>query len=153
MFSFVITLAIASAAVELIFASKFPAWRRVARSNKAVNLSISIFLSFVLGTMFGAVGLIAMSAAIISTVLVVPGYAFLEWAYDSPEAQAKGGNLIKHYSDKTKIVTKDTLTLVYKILRIITFPIWAFRSLVQKYNLYLAKFRNFKSKHFSTTTP
>jgi len=152
-FSFVITLAIASAAVELIFASKFPVWRRVARQNKAVNLSISIALSFLLGIMFGAAGLIAMSAAIISTVLVIPGYALLEWAYDSPEAQAKGGNLIKYYSDKAKVVSKDTINLVYKILRILTFPIWAFRSILDKYRVYANKARTFKSKHFARTNP
>lgn len=104
MFAFMMMLAIASAIVELTFASKFPAWRRAAKKNKAVNLAISIALSFVLGIMFGAAGLIAMAAAIISTVIAVPGYAVLEWAYDSPEAQAKGGNLIKYYSDKTKTV-------------------------------------------------
>lgn len=133
MFAFMMMLAIASAVVELTFASKFPAWRRAAKKNKAVNLGISIALSFVLGIMFGAAGLIAMSAAIISTVIAVPGYAFLEWAYDSPQAQAKGGNQVKYYSDKTKTVISDLTRLIYKILRIITFPIWGFRIIVEKY--------------------
>jgi hypothetical protein len=83
MFAFVMILAFASAVVELTFASKFPVWRKAAKRNKAINLAISIALSFVLGIMFGAAGLITMAAAIISTVLVIPGYAFLEWAYDS----------------------------------------------------------------------
>lgn len=147
MLSFMIMLAIASAVVELTFASKFPAWRRIAKANKAVNLAISITLSFILGIMFGAAGLIAMAAAIISTVIAVPGYAFLEWAYDSPEAQKHGGNLIKYYSDKTKTVTRDTLSLVYKILRIFTFPIWATRSLVEKYRVQSQKFRVLKAKY------
>lgn len=133
MFAFMMMLAIASAIVELTFASKFPAWRRAAKKNKAVNLAISIALSFALGLMFGAAGLIAMSAAIISTVIAVPGYAFLEWAYDSPQAQAKGGNQLKYYSDKTKTVLTDLTRLIYKILRIITFPIWGFRIIVEKY--------------------
>lgn len=149
MFAFMMMLAIASAVVELTFASKFPAWRRAAKKNKAVNLGISIALSFVLGIMFGAAGLIAMAAAIISTVIAVPGYAVLEWAYDSPEAQAKGGNLIKYYSDKAKIVTKDTLHLIYKILRIITFPIWASRSILEKLRIYMEKYRAFKARHLS----
>jgi uncharacterized membrane protein len=147
MFAFMMMLAIASAIVELTFASKFPAWRRAAKKNKAVNLAIAF--SFVLGIMFGAAGLIAMAAAIISTVIAVPGYAVLEWAYDSPEAQAKGGNLIKYYSDKTKTVTKDTLHLIYKILRIITFPIWASRSILEKLQLYMNKYRAFKARHIS----
>lgn len=133
MFAFMMMLAIASAIVELTFASKFPAWRRAAKKNKAINLAISITLSFALGLMFGAAGLIAMSAAIISTVIAVPGYVFLEWAYDSPQAQAKGGNQIKYYSDKTKTVFTDLTRLIYKILRIITFPIWGFRIIVEKY--------------------
>lgn len=146
MFSFMVTLAFASAVVELVFASKFPAWRKAAKRNKAVNLTISIALSFVLGILFGAAGLIAMSAAIISTVLVIPGYAFLEWAYDSPQAQTRGGNLIKYYSDKWKRVLADFAALMYKILRIITFPIWATRIIVNKFKIWNNNLSNFKAK-------
>jgi len=137
MFALVILLSICSAAVELTFASKFPRWRKAAKKNKAVNLTISIILSFILGIMFGAAGLITMSAAIISTVLVIPGYAFLEWAYDSPQAQTRGGNQLKYFSDKTKEVVSDTIKIIYKILRVITFPIWGSRIALDKY-------RNFK---------
>ena len=87
--------------------------------------------------MFGAAGLITMAAAIISTVIVIPGYAFLEWAYDSPQAATRGGNQIKYYSDKTKEVVSDTFKIIYKILRVITFPIWGSRIARDKY-------RNFK---------
>lgn len=132
MFSLVLLLAIASTAVELTFASKFPAWRQAAKRNKAINLVVSIGLSFVLGMMFGAAGLIAMSAAIISTVMSIPGYAFLEWAYDSPGAAKHNGNQIKYYSDRWKVALSDFLNLIYKIIKIITFPIWATRSLVLK---------------------
>jgi uncharacterized membrane protein len=137
MFAFVMILAFASAVVELTFASKFPVWRKAAKRNKAINLAISIALSFVLGIMFGAAGLITMAAAIISTVLVIPGYAFLEWAYDSPQAQARGGNQLKYFSDKTKVVVSDTIKIIYKILRVITFPLWGSRIARDKY-------RNFK---------
>lgn len=146
MFSFMMSLAIASAIVELTFASKVPAWRRAAKRNKAINLTISILLSFILGILFGAAGLIAMSAAIISTVLVIPGYAFLEWAYDSPEAQKHGGNLIKYYSDRWKTVMSDFAKLMYKILRILTFPIWGIRLLFQKISEFNAKYRAFRAK-------
>ena len=137
MFALVILLSICSAAVELTFASKFPTWRKAAKRNKAVNLTISIVLSFILGIMFGAAGLITMSAAIISTILVIPGYAFLEWAYDSPQAATRGGNQIKYFADKTKEVVSDTIKITYKILRVITFPIWGTRIALDKY-------RNFK---------
>jgi uncharacterized membrane protein len=146
MFSFMMSLAIASAVVELVFASKFPAWRKAAKRNKAINLTISIVLSFVLGILFGAAGLIAMSAAIISTVLVIPGYTFLEWAYDSPQAAARGGNLIKYYSDKWKQVLADFAQLIYKILRIITFPIWGLRILINKLKIWNNNISNFKAK-------
>jgi len=151
MFSFMLVLAFAASAFELTLASKFPAWRRAAKRNKAINLILSISLSFIIGLMFGAAGLIVMTAAILSTILSIPGYAFLEWAYDSPEAQKHGGNLIKYYSDKTKTVTKDTLHLIYKILRIITFPIWASRSILEKLRMYTEKYRALKARHLSRT--
>ena len=137
MFALVVILSICSAAVELTFASKFPVWRKAAKRNKAINLTISVLLSFILGIMFGAAGLITMAAAIISTVLVIPGYAFLEWAYDSPQAHARGGNQLKYFSDKTKEVIFDTVKIIYKILRVITFPLWGSRIALNKY-------RNFK---------
>lgn len=133
MFSFVIVLALASSAVELMLAAKIPAWRRSAKKYKLINLSFSILLSFLLGMMFGAVGLIAMSAAVISTIMSIPGYSLLYWAYDSPDALAKGGNKFKYYSDKWKQVLTDFVNLMYKIFRIITFPIWATRLVFQKF--------------------
>lgn len=144
MFSFMMLLAIASAIVELTFASKFPAWRKAAKRNKAINLAISLALSFVLGIMFGAAGLIAMSAAIISTVIAVPGYAVLEWAYDSPEAQKHGGNLFKYYAERWKIAMSDLVKLIYKIIKIITAPIWITRAIIEKIIYYNNKVRQYR---------
>lgn len=141
MFSFMLVLAFAASAFELTLASKFPAWRRAAKRNKAINLILSVSLSFIIGVMFGAAGLIVMTAAILSTILSIPGYAFLEWAYDSPQAQARGGNLIKYYSDKWKMALSDLAKLIYKIIRIITFPIWITRDLIQKYQSFKIKFK------------
>lgn len=133
MLTFVIILALASSAIELMFAAKIPAWRRAAKKYKLVNLIASLALSYVLGAMFGAAGLIAMTAAIFSTILSIPGYIFLEWAYDSPQAQQHGGNLIKYHKNRWTTVISDFITLIYKIIRIITFPIWATRFLIVKY--------------------
>lgn len=146
LFAFMMSLAFASALVELVFASKVPAWRRAAKRNKAINLTISIALSFLLGIMFGAAGLIAMSAAIISTVLVIPGYALLEVIYDSPRAQECGGNLIKYYVDKWKQVLSDLGKLIYKILRIITFPIWGTRLAINKIRQWSQSFATFRAR-------
>lgn len=133
MLTFVIILAIASSAIEMMFAAKIPALRRAAKKYKLVNLIASLALSYILGAMFGAAGLIAMTAAIFSTILSIPGYIFLEWAYDSPEAQKHGGNLIQYHKDRWKTVMSDFLAIIYKVLRVITFPIWATRSLITKY--------------------
>lgn len=140
MLSLVVMLAISSSIVELAFAANFPRWRQAANNNKAINLTISVIISYILGVAFGAAGLIAMSAAIISTVLSIPGYAFLHWAYDSPRAQKHNGNLLKHYTNKWKQVLTDFAEFVYKVLRIITFPIWATRAVIVKFNNMKTKF-------------
>lgn len=139
MFGFAITLAIASFLVEMMIASKVPLMRQLAKNNLLVNLTISLGLSYFIGIMFGAIGLTAMTAAIISTLMSVPGYAFLEWAYDSEEAHAEGGNRIKHKKEQVQVTTKkwtqtlsDFFKIIYGILKVITFPIWIIRSITNK---------------------
>jgi hypothetical protein len=92
-----------------------------------------------MGIAFGASGLIAMGAGVISTVLSVPGYKFLYWNYDSPMAQKLGGNLFSHEMKKWKQVISDFFKVIYKILRIITAPIWITRSLLSKYSKYKSR--------------
>jgi hypothetical protein len=136
-----VILAIASTSFEMMIAAKIPVWRRVASQYVVVNLLGSMALSYFLGVMFGAAGLIAMTAGLMSTFLSIPGYAFLNWCYDSPEAQAHGGNQIAYYSEKwqaTKLRWGQTLRdlgeIIYKIIRIITFPIWFTRACIDKFN-------------------
>ena len=131
-----IMLAIASTLVEMMFALNIPAWRRAARKYKWFNMTISIFLSFIMGIAFGAAGVIALGAAMISTVLSIPGYEFLYWNYDSPVAQRYGGNMMKHQRSKWGTAIKDFFTLIYKIIRILTFPIWGTRWVVLKWRAY-----------------
>jgi hypothetical protein len=147
MFTFVIILAIASTALELMIAAKIPVWRRNAHKFKLVNLGLSVVLSFIIGILFGAAGLIAMTAAILSTILSIPGYAVLHWAYDSPEAQAHGGNMFAHYKQswtdmklKWGQTLRDFATVIYKTLRIITFPIWGTRALINKFRALKVRF-------------
>ena len=139
MFGFAITLAIASFLVEMMIASKVPLMRQLAKNNLLVNLAISLGLSYFIGIMFGAIGLTAMTAAIISTLMSVPGYAFLEWAYDSEKAHAEGGNRIKHKKEQVQVTTEkwtqtlsDFFKIIYGILKVITFPIWIIRSITSK---------------------
>lgn len=136
MFLFAIVLAIVSFIFEMMLAAKIPAWRKNARRNKIINLTLSVLLSFVMGVLFGAAGLIVMTAAIISTLMSVPGYSILYWCFDSPEAQRHGGNQYQYYKKKTVTVISDFLKLMYKILRIITFPIWGSRFVMQKYKAF-----------------
>ena len=140
MFTLAIMLALASTIIEISFAAKVPVWRKAAKKNKTINMIISILLSFILGILFGAGGLIAMSAAMISTVLSIPGYAFLEWAYDSPQAQKRGGNQIEYYNKRWKQALADLVQLTYKVIRIITLPIWATRNAIIKINTVKAKY-------------
>jgi hypothetical protein len=135
--SMMLILAATSALLELMIAAKIPAWRRLAGKSPLFNLLNSLVISFIVGLAFGGSGLIAMGAGVISTILTVPGYALLKWAYDSPQAQARGGNQLKYFSDKSKVVVSDTIKIIYKILRVITFPLWGSRIARDKY-------RNFK---------
>ena len=134
LFMMMIWLAIASTIVEMMFAAKIPYWRKNAHKFKWVNMVMSILLSFVLGLMFGAAGLIALGAAMISTVLSIPGYAFLHWNYDSPQASKHGGNMTRHLRAKWSQAFKDLAKMIYGIIRVITFPIWATRSILNKIN-------------------
>ena len=97
-------------------------------------MTLSLMLSFILGVMFGAAGLIALGAAMISTVLSIPGYAILHWNYDSKEAQKHGGNMVHYLRGKWIQAFKDLAKVIYTIIRIITFPIWATRAAVNKIN-------------------
>jgi hypothetical protein len=129
-------LAITSTLLELMIASKIPAWRRLSAKSPLFNLVNSLLLSFLVGIAFGAAGLIAMGAGVISTVLSVPGYQFLHWNYDSPQAKRSGGNIIKNSRHKWSTAFSDLFKLIYKIIRVITFPIWIIRSATIKYNAY-----------------
>lgn len=134
-----IILAITSCALELMIASKVPAWRRLSAKSPLFNLLNSLFISFIMGIAFGAGGLVAMGSGVISTVLSVPGYKFLYWNYDSPQAKAHGGSMFKHTVSKWKVVISDFFKIIYKVLRIITAPIWITRTLISKRNAYRAR--------------
>jgi hypothetical protein len=130
MLTFAIILALVSFTFEMIFASKIKAWRQFASRYKLANLFMSLGLSYTLGTLFGAGGLIAMTAAILATLISIPGYAALDFMLDSPTANRLNGNVFGHYWQKFSSVMRDFFILIYKIMRIITFPVRAVRSVV-----------------------
>lgn len=137
--SMMLILAVTSTLLELMIAAKIPAWRRLSAKSPLFNLLNSLFISFLTGLAFGAAGLIAMGAGVISTVLSVPGYQFLHWNYDSEMAKRNGGSMYKYTVNKWKTVISDFFKILYKILRVITFPIWATRSVLQKWNQYKSR--------------
>ena len=141
MFAMMIMLAISSTMVEMMFAANFKAWRVNAHKLKWFNMVISIALSFILGIAFGAQGLIVMGAAMISTALSIPGYAFLHYNYDTDTAKRYENGMFSHYFHKWTQVLSDFFKIIYKILRIITAPIWITRAAIIKYNA----FKNRKS--------
>lgn len=140
LFQMMIFLAVASSIVELVFAANVPAWRQLAYKHKWFNMTVSILLSFILGIMFGASGLIAMGAAMISTALSIPGYQFLYWNHDSEMAKKHGGNMMRHIKAKWMQAFKDLAKVIYAIIRVITFPIWGTRLAFQKYQSFKLKF-------------
>lgn len=137
--SMMLILAITSALLELMIAAKIPAWRRLSAKSPLFNLLNSLFISFIVGIAFGASGLIAMGSGVISTLLTVPGYAFLKWNYDTPKAQAVGGNRYVHSKaiavkkyEKSKQVAADVGKVVYVSARVVTAPIWITRATTNK---------------------
>lgn len=134
MLTFVILLAIMSTALELMIAAKIPLMRRLSHKSKLFNLLNSLFLSYLMGLAFGASGLIAMTAGVLSTMLSVPGYTFLYWNYDSPQAKkVPEPSLYAHQSKKWKQVGADTAKVTYGALKVITAPVWIPRSLYNKF--------------------
>jgi hypothetical protein len=154
-----VMLAVASTLVELMFAAKFKVWRLNAHKFKWVNMTISILLSFILGQAFGAVGLIALGAAVLSTVMSVPGYAFLNWNYDTPMAARQGGNRMQFYWKnfhvhwaKWRKVLADFNQLMYSIFLVITLPVRVFVKCYKFIQPYIVKFNAFVEGRRATRT-
>lgn len=125
MLGFAVILAFASFIFEMLIASKFSIWRKLAHKSKLANLTLSLILSYVLGELFGAAGLIVMTAAIISTLLSIPGYTYLSWNYDTDTAKAlPEKSRYKHEEIKVKKLGADLYTLGKGTAKIITIPIW-----------------------------
>lgn len=147
LFSMMIVLAVTSCLLELMIAARVPVWRRWSGSSPLFNLINSLFISFVMGLAFGAAGLVALGAGVISTLLSVPGYKYLYWNFDSPGAIAVGGNRFKHFKEnfgvywaKWSVALKDFFQLMYTIIKVLTFPIWFTRLIFIKASPYIAKF-------------
>ena len=160
LFNMMIVLAVTSCVLELMIAAKIPIWRRLSGRYPLFNLLNSLVISFVMGLAFGAAGLIAMGAGVISTVLSVPGYQLLKWNYDTPSAIAHGGSEYRYYSaifkskltgyrttlNKWSIALSDLGKLIYSIIRFLTFPIWMTRDFIVWLRPYVVKYNNYVAR-------
>ena len=131
MLTMVFLLAIMSSALELMIAAQIPIWRQWSHKSKVFNLVNSMVLSYVIGIAFGAQGLIAMTAGVLSTFMTIPGYAYLHWNYDTEVAKSQGGNRYNHAKqnikpkyEKAKELSSDLVKVGYVTGRVITSPVW-----------------------------
>lgn len=154
-------LAVTSCALELMIASKIPAWRKLSAKSPLFNLLNSLVISFVMGIAFGANGLVAMGAGVISTILSVPGYQFLRWNHDTPTARLQGGNRAKFYWKnfhvhwaKWRKVLGEFNQLIYTIFRFITIPVRILNSVFKFIRPYIIKYNAYvEAKRRRTVTP
>jgi hypothetical protein len=158
--SMMIILAITSCALELMIAAKVPIWRQMSAKYPLFNLLNSLVISFIMGIAFGAAGLVAMGAGVISTVLSVPGYQFLKWNYDTPRARAHGGSEYKYHHAifksklenykvtlaKWGVALNDLGKLMYSFIRFLTFPIWMTRDFIVWVRPYVVKYNNYVAR-------
>ena len=103
MLVFAAILAMSSFALEMVIAAKLPVWRKFAERYLLANMGLSLLLSACLGMVFGAVGLIALTAGVMSTLMSIPGYRFLHWNFDSDIAQKQDGNRLRYIWNESKL--------------------------------------------------
>jgi hypothetical protein len=159
--SMMLILAITSCLLELMIAAKIPAWRKLSAKSGLFNLLNSLAISFVMGIAFGAAGLVALGAGVISTILSVPGYQFLRWNYDTYTARAQGGNRTVYYWKnfhvhwaKWRKVLGEFNQLVYTIFRIITIPVRFLNAVFKFIRPYIHKYNAYvEAKRASTARP
>lgn len=154
-----IILSVTSCALELMIASKIPAWRRLSAKSPLFNLLNSLVISFVMGMAFGGNGLVAMGAGVISTIMSVPGYQFLRWNYDTAIAKAQGGNRTKYYWKnfhthwaRWRVALADFGKLIFTIIKILTFPIWVTRAFFIKIKPYIVKYNAYVERRRAKLT-
>jgi hypothetical protein len=159
--SMMLILAVTSCALELMIASKIPAWRKLSAKSPLFNLLNSLVISFVMGIAFGANGLVAMGAGVISTILSVPGYQFLRWNHDTPTARIQDGNRAKFYWKnfhehwaKWRKVLGEFNQLIYTIFRVITIPVRILNAVFKFIRPYIIKYNAYvEDKRARTVTP
>lgn len=130
-------LAFASIVLEAFLVWNIPAIHRFYTSGKAgriANAVNSVLLSFALGTVFGAEGLVAMSAAMISTMISISGlYDGLEWVRTHMDEVTKVKQDTLDTIRKGAVATRDIVAMIYGLVQIVTWPMRMLVKLSQWY--------------------
>jgi len=157
--SMMVILAITSTILELMIAARVPIWRKLSYKYPLFNLVNSLFLSFIIGIAFGANGLVALGAGVISTILSLPGYRFLHYNYDSEKALLLGKSCYAHFTDTLKVsidkwrsALKDFFSVIFILVKIVTFPIIVVRYAIKGYKVMIDFFVSFFSFRKRTTS-
>lgn len=153
-----LVLGIASAFIEIKFVKGSPWFANVMQvglkipftpwtvSAQMINIGFSVGLSALLGVFFGATGLVALFAGIVSTCITQPYYSlepkvlaiFAHWRTRKLQAGKMGDKLTAMWADFKRPV-QDFIKLVLVFLKIITFPFVAIRKASVMYTQMKAK--------------
>lgn len=119
-------LALATSMFEMAFAFKVPYWAKTAGRFPVLGLIASVTLSWFLGHIFGATGLIALMGGLLSTLMTVPCYILVE-KWHNGEIQPRLEKFRADWESFTEMM-RDLWRVIRFVIRVVTFPIWGYRS-------------------------
>jgi hypothetical protein len=126
MFTMACMLAVMSTGIEMYFVCQYEGIRMFMIRHQKFGLWLSFFLSFGMGYVFGAEGLIAMFAAIMSTImsLIIYESGALKYADQAERALVAA---------KIKAVALDVLGFIRFVYRVMSAPYHFWLYLQRKY--------------------
>lgn len=112
--------------IEAVMAFKIPAWKRLGIRYTIAGVLMSLILSWLIGLLFGASGIIVMMAGLISTGLSYLMYVGMEYVDTHPKEYQKIVDGIKNAYKQILEVT-SSLVAIIKVLgffaKIVLLPI------------------------------
>jgi len=116
-------LTVASCAIEYKITDKRPAVRAWLGSHRLVALAASLGLSLLLGTLFGAAGMICFGAGMLSTIVMNGLYAIQP--------------TLAEYAPAFKLMVRVITSLIKLIFAIIVLPFVAITKIANIFNIKL----------------
>lgn len=117
-----LVLAIAAAFIEFRLFYTVPILKKLVEKSAAIGIGMSLLLSLLIGTMFGAAGLVVMVAGMLSTAFTEPVHAM------NRKMQKNAQNSAKVAGRMTINDFRDTYRPVAKVIKfgfiVMTLPIW-----------------------------